>query len=96
MQGRLLGRRAHPLQHRAAVPGQAPPNTSRLPAFWQIDLRADKRFVLDRSTWDLYLELGNATLNQQVTALRALDNANATEPVGFRIVLPSIGVHVEW
>jgi hypothetical protein len=73
-----------------------PAEYERLPAFWQLDLRADKRFVLDRSTWDLYLELGNATLNQQVTALRPLDNANASEAVGFRIVLPSIGVHVEW
>ena len=73
-----------------------PAEYERLPAFWQIDLRADRRFVLDRSTWDLYVELGNATLNQQVTALRPLDNAHASEAVGFRIVLPSIGVHVEW
>jgi hypothetical protein len=73
-----------------------PAQYERLPAFWQLDLRADKRFVLDRSTWDVYFELGNATLNQQVTALRPLDNANASEAVGFRIVLPSIGVHVEW
>jgi hypothetical protein len=73
-----------------------PAEYERLPAFWQIDLRADRRFVLDRSTWDLYVELGNATLNQQVTALRPLDNAHASEAIGFRIVLPSIGVHVEW
>ena len=56
-----------------------PAEYERLPAFWQIDLRADKRFVLDRSTWDLYLELGNATFNQQVTALRA---ARQRERVG--------------
>jgi hypothetical protein len=72
----------------------------RLPAFWQIDLRADKRFVFDRSTWDIYLELGNATFNRQVTAYGAVLDANASsrlyQPVGFRIVLPSIGVHAEW
>jgi hypothetical protein len=71
----------------------------RLPAFWQIDLRADKRIVFDRSTWDIYLELGNATLNEQVTAYgQVAERAPGTryEPVGFRIVLPSIGVHAEW
>jgi hypothetical protein len=69
----------------------------RLPAFWQIDLRADKRLVLERSTWDIYLELGNVTLNRQVSGLNPVDNPNAPpEQVGFRIVLPSIGVHAEW
>jgi hypothetical protein len=69
----------------------------RLPAFWQVDLRADKRFVLDRLTLDLYLDLGNATLNKQVTALGPVDDTHAPpEQIGFRIVLPSIGVHAEW
>jgi hypothetical protein len=72
----------------------------RLPAFWQIDLRADKRVVFDRSTWDFYVDLGNVTFNQQTTA-RGLsldgNGISATpQPVGFRIVLPSIGVHAEW
>jgi hypothetical protein len=53
--------------------------------------------VFDRSTWDVYVELGNATLNQQVTALSSVDNPTAPpEQIGFRIVLPSIGVHAEW
>ncbi len=73
----------------------------RLPAFWQIDLRADKRIVFDRSTWDFYLDLGNVTANEQVTAYSLpTGTADGTirppEPMGFRIVLPSIGVHVEW
>jgi hypothetical protein len=74
-----------------------PAEYQRLPAFWQVDLRADKRVVLARSTLDFYLELGNVTLNEQVTALSPVDNRNAPpENVGFRIVLPSIGVHAEW
>jgi hypothetical protein len=69
----------------------------RLPAFWQVDLRADKRFVFDRVTFDVFLELGNATLNRQVTAITASDAMGAPpEQVGFRIVLPSIGLHAEW
>ncbi len=31
-----------------------------------------------------------------MTALRPLDRRERVEAVGFRIVLPSIGVHVEW
>jgi hypothetical protein len=74
-----------------------PAEYERLPAFWQVDLRADKRVLLDRATLDFYLELGNVTFNQQVTALSPVDNRNAPpENVGFRIVLPSIGVHAEW
>ena len=72
----------------------------RLPSFWQVDLRADKRVVFDRSTWVFYMDLGNVTFNQQVTGLSvAIDRMGMTSapaPVGFRIVLPSIGVHVEW
>jgi len=69
----------------------------RLPAFWQIDLRADKRVVFDRATFDFYMDLGNVTFNRQVTALGAVDNPNAPpQAAGFRIVLPSIGVHAEW
>jgi hypothetical protein len=73
----------------------------RLPAFWQIDLRADKRVVFDRSTWDFYLDLGNVTFNEQITAIGSVYDPRTgmpgpIEPVGFRIVLPSVGVHVEW
>ena len=70
----------------------------RLPTFWQIDLRADKRVVFDRSTWSFYMDLGNITLNQQVTGLGVVlgDMTGMVQPVGYRIVLPSIGVHVEW
>jgi hypothetical protein len=68
----------------------------RLPAFWQLDLRADRRIVLDRATLDVYFELGNATFTPEVVALqRQLDSGPPTD-VGFRIVLPSIGVHAEW
>jgi hypothetical protein len=71
----------------------------RLPAFWQLDLRADKRVLLDRATLDIYLELGNATLTREVIAVQRdqpLGQPPTEQQVGFRIVLPSIGVHAEW
>ena len=81
-------------------PVQTPLETveyQRLPAYWQIDLRADKRVVFDRYTLDIYLELGNATLTRQVTAYAPVDSTTAPpRPIGFQIVLPSLGIHAEW
>jgi hypothetical protein len=71
------------------------PDYVRLPAFWQLDLRAAKRMLLDRATVDLYVELGNATLTREVVAIQRGTNDQLDE-IGFRIVLPSVGVHVEW
>ena len=69
----------------------------RLPPFWQVDLRAAKRVVFDRVTVDWFVELGNATLTRQVTAYQRLNrDMGPVEEVGFRIVLPSVGVHAEW
>ena len=68
------------------------PNYIRLPSFWQLDLRADKHILLDRATLDFYIELGNATLTREVIAYETMPPPQ----VGFRIVLPSIGLHAEW
>ena len=68
----------------------------RLPAFWQVALRGTKRVVFDRWTMDLYLELGNATLTRQVVAVQRQFTSGTVDQIGFRIVLPSIGVHAEW
>jgi len=40
-----------------------PPDYERLPAFYQLDLRLDKRFVFDRYTLDVYIEAVNATVS---------------------------------
>jgi hypothetical protein len=69
----------------------------RLPDFWQVDLRADKRVLLDHATLDFYLELGNLTLTREVVAFQRVEGETGPPtPVGFRIVLPSIGLHAEW
>jgi len=74
----------------------------RLPPFPELDLRADKRIVFERWRLDVYVELGNATLNKEVTgystALAGGRDMPALAPVedGYRIVLPTIGVHGEY
>jgi hypothetical protein len=68
----------------------------RLPAFYQIDLRCDRRFLFDRFALDGYIELVNATLSRQVVGLDYSTSNAAPKQNGFRIVLPSIGVHGEF
>jgi hypothetical protein len=75
------------------VDGTQPPDYARLPPFQQLDLRVDRRFILDRFTLEVYLELVNLTLTRQVVGLRR--TPQGLERDGFRIVLPSIGVRAE-
>jgi len=67
----------------------------RLPPFFQLDWRIDKRFVFDRFVMSAYLELVNSTLSREVYDIKR--NADDTlDESGFKIVLPSVGVHAEW
>jgi hypothetical protein len=68
----------------------------RLPPFWQVDLRVAKRVIYDRLTVDWFAELGNATLTREVTAIQIPSGGTVNEETGFRIVLPSVGIHAEW
>jgi hypothetical protein len=67
----------------------------RLPPFFQLDGRIDKRFVFDRFVMSAYLELVNSTLSREAYDIKR--NCDDTlDEKGFRIVLPSVGVHAEW
>jgi hypothetical protein len=76
------------------VDGARPLEFARLPPFYQVDLRAERRFVFDSFTLDLYLETVNTTANQQVVTLRR--TSSGLQHDGFRIVLPSLGVRGEF
>jgi hypothetical protein len=67
----------------------------RLPGFPQLDLRADKRFVFDSFVLDAYVELVNATLSREVFDVKRQASGTLTEKY-YRLVLPSVGVHVEF
>ena len=70
------------------------PDYVRLPTFYQLDLRADKRFVFDRYVLDLYVEAVNTTMTRQVFDIKRA--MGVVDEKAYRIVLPSIGVHAEW
>ena len=90
-----LGTRFHLNTGRMVPVGNLDPlEMMRLPPFYQLDLRLDRRFVFERWTMDAYIELVNATLTRQVVDLLA--TRGGLEEESFRIVLPSIGVRAEF
>jgi hypothetical protein len=91
-----LGGRAHLNTGRPVlVEYAAGAQFQRLPTFYQIDLRVDRRILYDRFRLNVYVELVNATLSQQVTSLRQDAPGMPTHEDSFRVVLPSIGIHGE-
>ena len=66
-----------------------------LPGFPQLDLRVDKRFVFDRFVMDAYLELVNSTRSREVYDVKRQASGAYSENY-YRLVLPSVGVHIEW
>jgi hypothetical protein len=95
--GFTFGGRAHYNSGRPVLVSDAAGETyQRLPAFYQIDLRADRRFLFDKFAVDGYFEVVNATLSRQVFGLvQPMPGSPPTED-GYRIVLPSLGVHAEF
>jgi len=95
-----LGGRAHfntgrPYITYNSTYGVASESFQRLPPFYQVDIRVDRRFVYDRFILNAYLELVNASLSRQVYAV-SQNYDGVVEQQSFRIVLPSIGVRAEF
>jgi hypothetical protein len=67
----------------------------RLPPFYQVDLRIDRRIVYDKFLLNFYVELVNATWSRQVYAV-SQDGTGQVKERSFRIVLPSIGLRAEF
>ena len=90
-----LGARFHYNSGReAALP--PPPRVGRveLPDYYQIDLRAERRFVFDRFIMDLFADFANATVNTQLVEYVA--TSRGPRPSQLRVALPTIGVHGEF
>lgn len=64
----------------------------RLPTFYQLDLRAERRFLFDAVTLDVYLEFVNATLSREVYQLDQDPSTGQLGERSLRVVLPSLGV----
>jgi hypothetical protein len=70
-----------------------------LPAFYQLDLRAERRIVFDRFVMSLFADFANTTLTREVVQV-VWDydpNTGMRGPVqrDFHLILPTIGIHAE-
>ncbi len=72
----------------------------QLPTYYQIDLRAERRFVFDRFLMDVYADFANVTLEPEVLQLDAVYNGygggQSIVQDRIRIVLPTIGLHAQF
>ncbi len=77
-------------------PIQGEPFSRRLPSFFQLDVRVDKRFVFERWMLALYLDVQNATNRQNVEGvLNSYDYSQEAYLSGLPII-PNLGVRGEW
>src|SRR3569623_240441 len=67
----------------------------RLPTFYQLDLRADHSIYYNKLTVNLYAELVNATATDDVYSYSEPGN-KVIQQSSYRIVLPSLGVRIEF
>ena len=66
----------------------------RLPAFYQLDLRAERRILFNAFTLSVFVELVNATLSREVYGLDQQPSGEVSQR-SFRIPLPSLGIRGE-
>jgi hypothetical protein len=65
-----------------------------LPAFYQLDLRAEKRIIFDRFVMSVYADFANVTLTREVVQVVRGPNGMNQEQ-SFHLILPTIGIHAE-
>ncbi|MEZ4380525.1 MAG: energy transducer TonB [Nannocystaceae bacterium] len=73
-----------------------PRNSARVPAFHQLDVRVDRRWVYRRLTTTAYLDILNIYNAQNTEFINYSYNFQASAPVTSLPILPSIGVKIEW
>lgn len=81
---------------RTFVPIYGERDSARLPPFWSVDIRVDKDWVFDRWTLTAYLDLQNATANQNIEVMGWTYDYSAEDPVTSIPPLPAFGLRAEW
>jgi len=73
-----------------------PTRASRLPAFQQLDVRIDRKFVFDNFSLTPYLDLLNATNQKNAEAYQNDYRARRREPIPSLPILPNFGLQGEF
>ena len=76
------------------VPGET--NSDRLPAFHQLDIRVDKRWIFNRLTANLYLDMQNIYNRKNVEQMQySYDFSESARVTGLPLI-PALGFRAEW
>jgi TonB family protein len=67
------------------------PFSRRLPGFWRLDLRIQKRELFDTWYFDFYIDVMNVTFNKEVIDYE-IDWDGTRKPVKFPILVPMLGL----
>ena len=67
----------------------------RLPTFYQVDLRAERKYLFDTVTLHVYAEIVNASLMRTTISVEQNPVTYEVSENSYRIVLPSIGIRGE-
>ena len=71
-----------------------------LPTYYQLDLRAERRFVFDRFVMDVYADFANVTLDPEVLQLdyvyTSTPGGNMIQQDTIKLILPTIGLHAQF
>jgi len=78
------------------VPQYGPKNSSRLPDFFQLDFRFDKRFVYTFWIMNLYLDIQNVTNYKNVESVSYNYNYTTSTYVTGLPLIPSLGIKAEF
>jgi hypothetical protein len=67
----------------------------RVPPFYQLDLRVERRIVFDAFTLEVYAEIVNATLSRETYGYYQAELNLPMRANSMRLVLPSLGIRAE-
>jgi TonB family protein len=82
--------------HDVYYSGQSAPFSSRLPDFFQLDLRVDKRFAFKSWIFAMYLDITNVTNRANVEGYAYSYDFTKRAPVSGLPILPSLGLRASF
>lgn len=83
-------------QSRVFIPVYGDRDSARLPVFWSLDARIDKEWTFDKWSLAVYLDLQNATNNQNVEVIAWTYDFRREDPIVGLPILPAFGVRGDW
>ncbi|TVQ90621.1 MAG: TonB family protein [Deltaproteobacteria bacterium] len=91
-----VSNRIYDHQTRSFIPVYGDRDSARLPTFWSLDLRIDKEWTFDKWALSVYLDLQNATNNQNVEVISWTYDFRREDPIVGLPILPAFGIRGDW